>query len=570
MVGDNNFAKTICSICYEDLKPIVEDLQSITICGHVFHELCLQQWFEYCASSPKKYNCPVCKQKCVASNAGRLYFQSVGDQCCTAPPKPVDQEENAEVLHGEVKRLAAKVSGLTSVVEQQAKELREVNEELCICKDQTKKELALKNEALREKASIQHKLDSKYEELSKSKLECLRLEQRNMALAKELAVLKLVSDLDLDQNAIVKLASLGNEAKTQDTIDNLSLSLASHKKNYKELIAKCTLLGRGEAHLQKKLEKAKEKINKLKTRIQELETAAEAKDNEVLRSLKASKKMSPRSVILNIDDCPNTLIAKKSMAENQMEQSFVPVNRTNVDSSERSPAKKTEDISSVSPIASDHTRVGKTTEKERRVTIIDEDAPKASVSVRKLSSLDLQNQNGENAIQEFAPLSKTMSDINGEATVERPVNMVGFSELKTCSITDPKTTVDSVTKPMFNIRRETPSSLSLSEQGNICFSGGVLGPDGTRWHLGKWCKRGRMTGSVAAAHGSTANSGDLIAVGADGRGGRIKVMRSMNQPSLEDKENSGSAKRLKNGAKTSSLQSKGCLQIEHFFGKASQ
>lgn len=48
------------------------------------------------------------------------------------PQKLVDQEENAEVLCGEVKRLAAKVSGLTSVVEQQAKQLREVNEEVFI------------------------------------------------------------------------------------------------------------------------------------------------------------------------------------------------------------------------------------------------------------------------------------------------------------------------------------------------------------------------------------------------------------------------------------------------------
>jgi len=36
---NNSFAKTICSICYEDLKPTIEDLQSISICGHVFHEL---------------------------------------------------------------------------------------------------------------------------------------------------------------------------------------------------------------------------------------------------------------------------------------------------------------------------------------------------------------------------------------------------------------------------------------------------------------------------------------------------------------------------------------------------
>ena len=38
MVGDTSFGKTICSICYEDLKPLSEYLQAITPCGHVFHE----------------------------------------------------------------------------------------------------------------------------------------------------------------------------------------------------------------------------------------------------------------------------------------------------------------------------------------------------------------------------------------------------------------------------------------------------------------------------------------------------------------------------------------------------
>jgi len=38
----------------------------------------------------------------------------------------------------------------------------------------------------------------------------------------------------------------------------------------------------------------------------------------------------------------------------------------------------------------------------------------------------------------------------------------------------------------------------------------------------------------------------------------------------DGKENSVSAKKCKYGAKTSSLQSQGCLQIEHFFGRASQ
>ena len=35
----SDFAGIICSICYEPLNPINEDLQSVSICGHVFHEL---------------------------------------------------------------------------------------------------------------------------------------------------------------------------------------------------------------------------------------------------------------------------------------------------------------------------------------------------------------------------------------------------------------------------------------------------------------------------------------------------------------------------------------------------
>lgn len=33
----------ICSICYDDLKPFVSDLQAVSVCGHVFHEL----WYGY-------------------------------------------------------------------------------------------------------------------------------------------------------------------------------------------------------------------------------------------------------------------------------------------------------------------------------------------------------------------------------------------------------------------------------------------------------------------------------------------------------------------------------------------
>lgn len=39
----NDFSRTVCSICYEDLKPLVDHLQAISVCGHVFHEL----WFVF-------------------------------------------------------------------------------------------------------------------------------------------------------------------------------------------------------------------------------------------------------------------------------------------------------------------------------------------------------------------------------------------------------------------------------------------------------------------------------------------------------------------------------------------
>ncbi|OMP00322.1 Zinc finger, RING-type [Corchorus olitorius] len=558
MIGDNSFSKTICSICYEDLKPIVEDLQTISICGHVFHELCLQQWFEYCSKPAKKYSCPVCKQHCIGHNAIRLYFQSVGDQSDSlCSQKLIDREEDAGALRIEVKKLLAKVSGLTSSLERQEKENKEINEELCLCKEQIRKEITWKNEALREKAFIQQELISKSAELSKSNSECSRLEQRSIALAKEIAVLKLVSDLDLEQDEIFKLASLGNEANSQDTVDNLVRSLASHKKSYKELMTKCNILGRGEARLEKKLEKAKQKIDKLKRRVQELETSIEVKDNEVLRTLKASKKTDCEGVILVLDDDSNTLKAKNSLTE-QMQHSNLPLN--NLDLSGRSlkdsPRVMKENIHSGSPRVTNHITKGSST------VGIEEDR-----NPYRDSTTNLNCRNRENIVGESAPsMSKAVSDVKGEAT-NGTDRLSGFSGSRTCSATDKSATLLSASKPMFNIRTEAPSSLPLAEQGNPCFSGGLVGPDGTKWHLGKWCKRGKVPGSMPT-QGSTKSSGDLISVGADGRGGRIKVMRSLNQSSMDDKENSVSAKRLKYGAKTNSVQNQGYLQIEHFFGKA--
>nr|POE83757.1 e3 ubiquitin-protein ligase rnf5 [Quercus suber] len=538
MVGGTSIGKTICSICYEDLKPLVEDLQAISICGHVFHELCLQQWFEYC-SSAKKCSCPVCKQSCSASNVNRLYFQSVGDSNDPILSQNVEDEDPRE-LRGQVQRLEVKVKGLSSLLERQGKELKDVNGQLCSCKELAKQEAALKNEALKQRTSMQQMLHMKSEELEKSTLERLRLQEKNMSLAKELAAFKLVSDLDLDEGEVLKLASFGNGANNKDTIDILRKSLVMRNRSYKELMAKCNLLGRGEARFGKKLEKAKEKINILKTRLQELETALEVKDNEVLRSLKASKKSSSKRVIQNAVNCNSS-------------SNPLPANNF--------PSEDQEKHLSGSKLTSDQT--GSLTSN-----------PLCSRKLEKFSFTNHMKSNKKDVTEQTTtPLrSEEASDLNKETKVHRLDNLVGHLGSKTGINNDMGKThatldkdvilvPDDVTEvePMLNIRKESPSPLPLSEPGDVCFSGGFLGPDGTNRYLGKWCKRGLSKES---------NTGNLIAVGADGRGGRIKVLRSLSQSSLDGKETSVGAKRFKSGAKTNNSQSsQGCLQIEHFFGR---
>ncbi|KAL0008418.1 hypothetical protein SO802_009920 [Lithocarpus litseifolius] len=580
MVGGTSIGKTICSICYEDLKPLVEDLQAISICGHVFHELCLQQWFEYC-SSAKKCSCPVCKQSCSASNVNRLYFQSVGDSNDPILSQNLEDEDPRE-LRGQVQRLEVKVKGLSSLLECQGKELKDVNDQLCSCKELAKQEAALKNEALKQRTSMQQMLHMKSEELEKSTLERLRLQEKNMSLAKELAAFKLVSDLDLDDGEVLKLASFGNGANNKDTIDILRKSLVMRNRSYKELMAKCNLLGRGEARFGKKLEKAKEKINRLKTRLQELETALEVKDNEVLRSLKASKKSSSKRVIQNAVNCnssSNPLPANNFPSEDQekhLSGSKLTSDQTGSLTSNPLCSRKLEKFS-----FTNHMKFNKkgtsamVLDKGRDdYFLIDEDSSKFSTVPCGLSNPDSRCQIGEDVTEQTTtPLrSEEASDLNKETKVHRLDNLVGHLGSKTGINNDMRKThatldkdvilvPDDVTEvePMLNIRKESPSPLPLSEPGDICFSGGFLGPDGTNRYLGKWCKRGLSKES---------STGNLIAVGADGRGGRIKVLRSSSQSTLDGKETSVGAKRFKSGAKTSNSQSsQGCLQIEHFFGR---
>ncbi|KAK7382051.1 hypothetical protein VNO80_00713 [Phaseolus coccineus] len=579
MVDGGEFAGTICSICYEPLNPITEDLQSVSICGHVFHELCLQQWFEYC-SKGKKHTCPICKQSCRASDACRLYFQSVGDASDEGKLlRSFESEENVGVLRREVKRLEVKVSGLTSELERQTKELEGVKEELCICKEEAKTETALKSEALSQKTFIQFQLHKKSEELEKSSLESFRLKEKNMALAKELAALKLVSDLDIDEEEVLKLATFGNGANSKDTIDTLKRSLVMRNRSYKELMAKCNVLGRGEARYSKKLEKAKEKITKLKAKVQELETLAEAKENEYLMSLKLSKRTKSSKNLENKYTDSDALTASKFSVEKPGKQISAPKSGINLAANDNCKSFQSLKIENSNATTNKTVNISnETPDKKRDYITIDEDELEGTKALHGCSKHNKKERDMNDiactkpslAKLETMSATKTKTLLQGKCTLAESPRVdvdIDMTNNSAGPMDEDVTLQTTINQPVVNIRKESPFTLSNSGPDNIWFSGGLLGPDGTHRFLGKWCKRGQKSESSSAKRSS---NGDLIAVGADGRGGRIKVLRTPSQILSGGKENSASSKRSKLGDKTSSLHSQGCLQIEHFFGRVTQ
>ncbi|PRQ58287.1 putative transcription factor C2H2 family [Rosa chinensis] len=592
------FAKTICSICYEDLNPVSEDLQSISLCGHVFHELCLQQWFEY--SSNNKCSCPVCKQSCKASDAGRLYFQSV-DPSSTQRPVVECEDEDAAALRQEVQRLESKTIVLTSALDRQGQSLKDLTDELCLCKEQAKKEVASKNdavasknEALKQQASMERMLRMKSGELDKVTMECLRLQEKNMKLAKELAAFKLVSDFDLKEEDVLNYAALGNGVNNKESIDSLKKSLLSRERvyqvhakkmtaRYNELMKKHRDLAHEKARSSEELEKAKEKMNTLKTRVQELESAVEVKDNEVLRALKASRETRGQRVIQNNVSCKSDSVSVNNSSEDQSKQ-FAPMHKFDrIGSLPNDLLCQTVHFNFISPMDANSTKDGTSTsaddEERDPYSLIDDDASKFSTTRHELSNANVKNPLCEHRTSQKSSMLRpgAASDSINETSVCRLRNLdepLGSITGKMTHISkSPAADVvilDDVEEvsPVLNIIQESPITQALPRQGVAGSSGGLLGLDGAN-RLGKWCKQTVNNGSVTRQD-STANKSDLIAVGTDGRGGRIKVLRSHNQSTLDSKSNSRGPKRCKYGAKTNRLQSQGCLQMEHFFGRSGQ
>ncbi|KAM3211252.1 hypothetical protein ACQJBY_064816 [Aegilops geniculata] len=313
----------VCTICYEDLRPLSDQhIYCLPSCGHVFHALCVEQWLEYCPSAggKKKGKCPICKQACGASHPPtRLFFQSTG-ACPTQAPPSSSHDADPEALAEEVARLEQKASSLGKVLEEQRDGIQKLNAEasaatasagsliglVLLCgslmvswwflvqivrwKEQAATAETMRESARKEKESVQRLLNAKTEELSRKTSECVRLQERSLALAKELAALKLSTDMNLQEEEILKLASLGNHGNLENAVDVLKRSLALRNKSYKDLMVQCNHLGRSESRAQQRIEKDKELIKKLRAKVLDLQKELEEKENNVIRDLRSSKK----------------------------------------------------------------------------------------------------------------------------------------------------------------------------------------------------------------------------------------------------------------------------------------
>ncbi|XP_020527188.1 uncharacterized protein LOC18441033 [Amborella trichopoda] len=224
----------------------------------------------------------------------------------------------------DVAKLEGQLAVANRAVALQQKSLKELNEELSVTKFCIEKFEAAGDAILKEKISIQQVLQRKIEELSKSTSECSRLQERSLALVKELVSYKLVSDLDLDEEDVLRLALIGHGSNSNDIIETLNRSLVLRNKRYKELMAQCNLLGREESHSLQKLQKAIEKINKLKGRVQ-VERVLEEKENKALRSLTIFKCVENGAYLSRFELNSVKTIAPGGLSTKKEEKSIKPI-----------------------------------------------------------------------------------------------------------------------------------------------------------------------------------------------------------------------------------------------------
>uniref|UniRef100_A0A6N2LTV8 Uncharacterized protein n=1 Tax=Salix viminalis TaxID=40686 RepID=A0A6N2LTV8_SALVM len=173
---------------------------------------------------------------------------------------------------------------------------------------------------------------------------------------------------------------------------------------------------------------------------------------------------------------------------------------------------------------------------------------KTEVSEDSESDSDSKHQTrvGESALAKL----EAVSDIHSEAKVHKTVKPSGAFGIRNEINKGKGNALDSTTdeevisslddirelQPILNIRKDSPSLAPLSRQGDLCFSSGLMGPDGTNRYLGRWCKRDQSKGSVAM-QGSVKHLEKQIYGTTSGNDGRTETSNAKEEEFLSQIQN---------------------------------
>lgn len=229
-------------------------------------------------------------------------------------------------------------------------------------------------------------------------------------------------------------------------------------------------------------------------RIQELEIAVEVKDNEILRALKASKKDTPGTGLLNgakwnsnsssINKHPDCLFEEPAQQKFRLDQIE---STTNHLFSRKIEKLKPSKDASITNAKDDRSTIAVDKVKHSYI-ILDEDEPEVSTvtnDIREISQPDLEHQILGDFAVEKSCLSKTEAASDTKGEVYRPCDSAGVSGSKsgsniemmpTSSAAIDKDTVlilDDIkqVQSFVSVEQEIPSPVPIYQPGNLHPSG---------------------------------------------------------------------------------------------------
>ena len=51
-----------CGICFNDFK-LDDNICNLSVCNHLYHQECLEKWYNHCLKDSKNFTCPICRKQ---------------------------------------------------------------------------------------------------------------------------------------------------------------------------------------------------------------------------------------------------------------------------------------------------------------------------------------------------------------------------------------------------------------------------------------------------------------------------------------------------------------------------